>query len=668
MTQSRWYRAFLREAVQTVLTLFALLAMLGSASAQEAAQSERILNFQSDITIRTDGTVRVRETIEVYAAGRKIQRGIYRDFPTTYQDRFGNRVRVRFDVEEVLHNGATANYVVQSLDNGSRVRIGRGDVFIPEGRHTYEITYITDRQLGFFEDYDELYWNATGTKWDFPIEQAEAVVHLPEGANAGAALGFTGYEGETGADYRVVSTYDGVGFATTRVLNPGEGLTIAVNWPKGFVTEPSPTQRAQWFFRDNLGFAAGLLGLLGLCTYYYLSWDRVGRDPRKGTIFPRYEPPKDLSPAACRFIRRMGYDRKAFTAAVIDMAVKGFLRIEEEDGSYRLRKLREIGFLRPDTGDKPLSYGEKAIARKLLTSNDSLLLENENHSKVSGAISSLRNFLTDEYSDKYFRSNLRHFFIGLGISAGLIVIAVFFTPQSEVAGFLALWLSIWTLGVVSLGNMVYSRWKTVITSPFRRLSGLGAALGITAFAAPFFLAEIIVLGIFVIQGGAALAFLIVIVAAVNMIFFHLLKAPTQFGQQIMDEIEGFRQYLSVAEKHRLNAMGGPERTPELFEQYLPYALALDVENEWSEQFADVLANAAMDPGASRSSYSPRWYSGSSWNQLGSGQFASSLSSSLGSSVASSAVAPGSSSGSGGFSSGGGGFSGGGGGGGGGGGW
>ncbi len=144
------------------------------------------------------------------------------------------------------------------------------------------------------------------------------------------------------------------------------------------------------------------------------------------------------------------------------------------------------------------------------------------------------------------------------------------------------------------------------------------------------------------------------------------QRPHEVGQivgQVMDRIEGFGHYLSVAEKDRMNFHNPPERTPELFEKFLPYALALGVEQAWSEQFAGVLSRAAASPAGSDRHYSPRWYSGRGFASRGVTDFASSLGGSFSGAIASSSTAPGSSSG-----SGGGGSSGGGGGGGGGSGW
>jgi uncharacterized membrane protein len=149
------------------------------------------------------------------------------------------------------------------------------------------------------------------------------------------------------------------------------------------------------------------------------------------------------------------------------------------------------------------------------------------------------------------------------------------------------------------------------------------------------------------------------IIVLHLLFFHLLKAPTVQGRQIMDKIEGFKMYLSVAEKERLEKLHPPEKTPALFEKYLPYAFALDVENEWSEQFAEVLAQAAT----AEQGYTPTWYSGRSWNSQNLGGFSAGLGTGLAASIAAAATPPSSSSG-----SGGGGSSGGGGGGGGGGGW
>jgi uncharacterized membrane protein len=146
---------------------------------------------------------------------------------------------------------------------------------------------------------------------------------------------------------------------------------------------------------------------------------------------------------------------------------------------------------------------------------------------------------------------------------------------------------------------------------------------------------------------------------VFLVFLALMKRPTGLGRNVLDEMLGFQDYLEIAEKDDMNLKNPPERTPELFEKFLPFALAMGVEQHWAEQFSSVFARLR---GPDNSAYQPGWYNGS-WNSFEMGATTSSLSSDLGSAISSSVTPPGSSSG-----VGGGGFSGGGGGGGGGGGW
>jgi uncharacterized membrane protein len=148
----------------------------------------------------------------------------------------------------------------------------------------------------------------------------------------------------------------------------------------------------------------------------------------------------------------------------------------------------------------------------------------------------------------------------------------------------------------------------------------------------------------------------------HVLFLHLMKAPTFAGRRLMDQVEGFKMFLGAVDGDRLNRVMPPQQTPAVFEKFLPYALALDVEQDWAEKFSGLLAGASTAPGASNGSYAPSFYSGASWNGFTGTSFVSSFGSSFTSAISSSATAPGS----GGGGSGGG--SGGGGGGGGGGGW
>ncbi len=602
----------------------------------------------------------VRETITVNSERIKINRGIFRDFPTTYDSPSGRRTVVGFDVQEVTRDGRREPFRTERRSNGVRVYIGDADVFIPKGRHVYEISYKTDRQLGFFDDFDELFWNVTGNGWEFPIDRARATIHLPGGANVLNRAGYTGAFGERGQDFIYTAQTDGtLSVETNRALRPREGLSIAVSWPRGFVQRPSDLQKLEHLLRDNGATVAGVAGLVLLFAYYLVIWMRVGRDPERGAIFPLYEPPKGLSPAGARYVTRMSFDDKTFTAAIVSLAVKGFLTIKEGVSSaYTLER----------TGQPArLSKGETAIVLKLFPGiTKRIELEQENHEILESASAALQQSLRTEFEKIYFVRNTRYFAPGIAISIIALILMVAASDQFEITGIVTVWLAIWTAVIYYLARRVWRGWRAL-------LSGSSAVsrndvIVATIFSVPFFGGELMGFTFYADTTSVGAAIIVVLIQLLNVVFYHLLKAPTRLGRRAMDAIAGFKDYLSVAEKDRMNFLNPPEKTPELFEQFLPYALALGVEQQWAEQFSDVLANAAREDSTTGGRYRPRWYSGRSFDS-GFSDCASTLSGGFTSAISSASTAPGSSSGlsSGGFSSGGG-SSGGGGGGGGGGGW
>ena len=614
-------------------------------------RTERILSYHSDITVGKDGWLTVTETIQVRCARKQIKHGICREFPVRHMGRDFRRVIVPFEVVRVKRDGKPEAYRVENEGVYKRVRIGRKNVLLEPGVHTYRLTYRANRLIGFFKDHDELYFNVTGDKCTFPIDKASAVVTLPEGIPTGkiACEGYTGKKDVKGQDYR--SSTDASGravFHATRPLLKGEGLTIVVTFPKGFVAEPTFAQKVKYFFADNGIILAALVGLIVVGIYYLVIWARVGRDPARGVIIPLFDPPDGLCPAAVRYVLRMGFDKKCFSAVVLNLAVRKHLTIEEDDGNYSLTRI-------DDADESFLSRGEKKVLGKLLRSRQSIELDNANHSKFSKAIAELKKTLAGEYKGKLFFSNLKWFIPGVMISmltvaaAGLVGI---FVEHNPTVLFLSVWLTGWSVGVFFLVRQMMAAWKAASSGSGKR----GAAVSMTFFAGLFCIAEVGVLCALAWMTSIWLLPILLLLGWGNVRFFHLLKRPTIEGRGVMDKIEGFKMYLATAERDLLDAAHPPEKTPELFEKFLPYALALDVENDWAEKFTDVLAQAAA---AGDGGYSPAWYHGTAWSTLGAATFASSFSGSFSSALSSASVAPGSSSG-----SGGGGFSGGGGGGGG----
>ena len=385
--------------------LLALLAIC-LALASPALADERIKSFLSDVTVNADASIDVTETIVVTSEGNQIRHGIFRDFPTTYTDGHGQRVIVGFDVLGVRRDGRAEPYVLESLPNGTRIRIGDKDVWLEDAPHRYEISYRTTRQIGFFEKYDELYWNVTGNGWDFPIDAARVTITLPRGATIIQHAEFTGSYGST-SDYSRVLAAEGNVFTaeTTLALDPRQGFTVAVAWQKGLVAPPSDSDKWRWWISDNSGFFTLALGLLASALYFLFAWNKVGRDPPKGTIIPLFAPPKGLGPSAVRFVSRYGADDKGFAAAMVGLAVKGRLKIADDDRTFTITKLKD--------GAEPLTSAEAALYTAL--PSGSTELKQTNHASISSARSALDRALKNEFEGTAFLKNLGWFAVGLAI-------------------------------------------------------------------------------------------------------------------------------------------------------------------------------------------------------------------------------------------------------------
>jgi len=620
-----------------------------------AAAEERILSFQSRIELAVDGSMEVTETIRVRAEGDNIRHGIYRDFPTDYRDRGNNAVRVAFEPRALTRDGKPEPFHSERQSNGVRVYFGSKERTLAPGEYTYAFRYHTNRQLGFFQDHDELYWNVTGNGWDFFIDTAEAEVFLPgEVEPASIRLdGYTGPEGAKGRDYTAVADRAAhARFATTRVLGAREGLTIAVGFPKAIVTEPSDRQRAAWFLQDNAAALALGVGLLLVLAYYLVQWSRVGRDPPPGTIIPLYEPPAGHTPGSLRYVERMGWDDRCVAADVVDAAVRGAIRITDDDGDYRIER----------SGAKSdLPEVESRLVRDLLGGSSTLTFKQSEHSRIKGALDGHRKALSTAYEDSHFKPNTRYVVIGAVMTVVVAIGATVLTGEigrGVGVAFALFWLSGWSIGVFGLCTAAVRAWRaTGRGSIGKRAAALFGAVFITLFSLPFIAGELFGLGILVMIAGVAFSVVIGALVVTNLLFAHLMKAPTPAGRRLLDQIEGLRLYLGVAERDELAAQKAPPLTPEQFHRMLPYALALGVEENWTDRFA-----AAVGPAAAAAAVAAAgWYHGGSISNLGS--FTGNIGSSLGSAISSSSSAPGSSSG-----GGGGGSSGGGGGGGGGGGW
>lgn len=563
-----------------------------------SADCEQILLFDADITVRSDATLTVKEEITVRACEQAIRHGIVREFPTMYTDRAGNKYEIAFALQKVLLDGQPVAYKVESKLNGKYIYIGDPQMYLSAGMYTFTLIYTVNRQLGFFDKHDELYWNVTGNGWRLPIAQAQARVTLPEGIDIAEIKvdGYTGAFGARGKDVQADVSRNGVArFKSTRPFARNEGLTVVVGWPKGFVSPPSLQQKAAWFFRDNMHYGILLLGLLFLLVFLlYIHRKNRVREGNWATI-PLFKAPEGMTPGAVNYFNEMHYKDNAFAAEIVNMAVHGWLTVHQEESSlfdtyvsgkqtYRLDKKSDAGL------EKFPLY--RSLYDMFFAKSDSFKLDETSAAVINKAKLALQLDYDKEVGD-FFELNTNAF-----------IIAFFAAVTAWIA-------------VAGLGNSA------------------------------------------VISMACAAMYAVCIVGG-----YYLLRSYTRDGYDVKRDIDGFQMFLTVTEKDRLEVSGTPPmQTPELYEKYLPYAMALGVEKQWTQKFKELFQRLEVKG----TPYMPLWYVGPRTHGFVPSTFAQGFSRSVSSAISAATAPPGSSSGFGGRS-GGGGSSGGGGGGGGGGGW
>ena len=651
-------------AARLVAALLVLVVLAGGARAEEVIE-----RFDSQVVVGDDGVLAVTETIRVRAEGDRIRHGIYRDFPLTFVDAEGTTRRVSFRLVGVNRDGRPEPYHTASNAAGIRIYAGSEDVILDPGTYTYRFTYETGRQLRFLPDHTELFWNVTGNEWAFPILSATSRIALPGGAAPVRWTAYTGSYGARGTDFTGEVLPDNVlAVRTTRPLGAGEGLSVVVELPPGLVAPPSGMQGLYYDFLDHRGPILGGLGFAGVLAFYVFAWNAVGRDPPKGTIIPLFHPPSGISPALSAYIRDWGWGEggwRAFTAAALSLAVKGAI-VFDEDGKTMILK-------RTGAAVDPASLppGERAVFN-WISARGEVRVEAASGTSLQTAFQTFRSNIENENRNRFFKRNLGWFAAGVALTAGAVVLVFVFGDLSETEmGFLFMTGFLGIFAGILIGSLV-----RMIAGLRRVRSIVGAAIAVAAFGFLglgflSILGETIRslpddFGRSILDTVAGNAFPFVLVggfAALNGLFYYLLRAPTAAGRKVMDAIEGLELYIRTAETARLNLAGAPDLTTTEFERLLPYAVALDAEKPWSEAFASAFARA--HPGEDvATAYRPGWHGGQAFGGRGFAPAMAASVATLQGSFRSAMPAPKSSSS--GFSGGGG--SGGGGGGGGGGGW
>lgn len=616
------------------------------------AQQERIVSFHSDITLDTTTTIHVKELIKVYAAGDQIKRGIFRTLPLV-RNINGNDYKINYDITSVKRNGSKENYHTEKNNLSYKIYIGDKDINLKEGIYLYEITYSATNQIGFFKNYDELYWNVNGNEWNFPIENISATVTLPVGAKIIQSACYTGSYGNTSGNCSDEKLSENAIQWKAQDLLAGEGLTVAVGFTKGIIVQPPPPPPPSFFEKFGLAIFLSIFSL-GLLLYFYVSWRKYGVDPPKPTIYPQLNIPDNLSPASLGYIHKEYYFNKLLTASLINLAIKGYIHIDQNE-QRTLGIFKNTNFLlkKMKPADENLPIEEKNLLDNLFAEVENIHIDGKYNKNVESAVETFKYNLPYKHktlmkeganskkltlpSVSIFIIYLLSLFIAgltsnnifssmvMGIFIFILSIGSFFFVTYLLHRFKWMW---WVFGAVSLFIIII--FYTVFAVDVKRTAHLNY---------------------YTIIGFLLFSFISL------TIYRYLIRKPSEEKMAIQSLIDGFKMYLETAEEKLLQYFNPPTITPQIFEILLPYAMVLGVDKIWGQKFENTLSQMSKVP----ENYYPSWYNGPVFSPI---LLADSLNSSMSQSIASTSTPP-SQSGSG---SGGGGFSGGGGGGGGGGGW
>ncbi|TJY35998.1 DUF2207 domain-containing protein [Pontimicrobium aquaticum] len=508
------------------------IILLVTSSFSLFSQSERVLSFHSDIEVDTSSTITVKESIKVYANGTIFKRGITRTIPTVMVDSSGNRVKLDYKIVSVERDGSKSKYHTEKSSNNMTIYVGESDVFLSEGEYHYTITYSMSGQIRFFDTYDEIYWNVNGFDWALPFGQVSSKITLPDGGNIIQNACYTGSYGSNSSNCNSTTLSKNIISFTADNLRAGENLTIAVGFNKGIVNQPPPPPPPTFLQKFGALILSGFISL-ALLFYYGFTWLKFGIDPPKPTVYPQFEVPNNMTPASIGMLDKFRYHGDLITGSILNLAVKGYLKIEEDNEDYVFGLFKSKQFtirkVKDDSGE--LNDEERILFKKLFSSASTLVLDGKYNSKVQSAVSAFKSSLRKQHKSLIYQGfNFKFWLVPILTIFAYIFIFIFLTTQ-------------------------------------------------------YFQGEhdVLVLIVFLVVNFTFF-----------LIYQYLIRKPSVEKLKLKSLIDGFKMYMSAAEEKQIAHFNPPHLTPEIFETLLPYAVVLGAEDVWGEKFQNLIDKSLID--------------------------------------------------------------------------
>lgn len=568
-----------------IMRLFILCCLLPLSAASLAAPF--IQKYNTFITINEYGQLAVKEDIIVQTDGTVVHHGLYRDIPNKAKLRSGRMRSVDIHVIKAEIDGHSSSYNMIENKYGYRIYLGDKDTKIAPGRHRFTIWYRTNSQIEPLRNEDVFYWNIIGPQWAFPIKHAYVSLQLPGKASQHLTKvsAYTGNIGSRTGDYTYKVQPNGhIDFWLKNPLAPHQAFTILMRWPAGFIKHASFFEKIKLTWRNYPNIRLLYHTMIGLFPYYLLCWLLFGRRPPMPPIKSQESPPNNLPPSACAYLLDMKYDPKLLAVAIMQLAVKKYLVIHHNGGNlYSLELVKE-----PDDQLEKIEY---KLMQDIFRRNNTVDLSMRTRSMSQAA----KNFT--KAMEKMYRPGLfeSHTFLKL---AAIIVVSII-----SMACFINDML-LWTFSLVVCFS-VYSALEVIRYIKLHQEPTIQCLLSMPLMmrqrAVVFGGALLLVFPYLFLFTGLRLTFDLysllmmfanTVIVVLHIVFFNRLTRPTVQGQVIRSRLKGFQLYLEQGSQSQASQRSEQQEITR-FNQYLPYAYALGVEDGWENQFSASVYRSAL---------------------------------------------------------------------------